>query len=79
MSEVRKQFDFYVANQDDLVKKYRGRYVVIVGEEVAADFGTEMEAYKFASSTYEPGTFMIQLVTPGKENYSQTFHSRVAT
>lgn len=78
MDELRKQFDYYVANQDALVEKYRGRFVVIVGEAVVGDFATEMEAYTFATQRYEPGTFMLQHVLPGEENYTQTFHSRVA-
>ena len=78
MTEVQKQFDYYLANQTALVQKYNGRYVVIVGENVVGDFGSELDAYKFASEKYEAGTFMIQLVMPGNENYSQTFHSRVA-
>jgi hypothetical protein len=78
MSEIEKQFNYYLAHQDDLVKKYNGRHVVIVGEQVVRDFDTEVDAYKYASGNYEPGTFMIQLVTPGDESYSQTFYSRVA-
>ncbi len=77
-TELRKQFKYYLDHQDELVRRYRGRWVVIVGEQVVGDFDSELAAYEFASGAYEPGTFMLQLVTPGKENYSQTFRSRVA-
>jgi hypothetical protein len=78
MSELRKQFDYYVANQDALVKKYNGKFVVIAGEAVVGNFDTEMDALRFASGKYEAGTFMIQLVAPGEQNYSQTFFSRAS-
>lgn len=78
MDELQKQFDYYVTNQDALVEKYRGKYVVIANESVVETFDSEMGAYAFATERFVPGTFMIQLVMPGKENYSQTFHSRVA-
>lgn len=78
MSEVQKQFDYYLAHQDELVEKYDGKFVVIVGEQVAGAFDTESDALTFARSNYEPGSFVIQRVSPGEESYSQTFHSRVA-
>ena len=76
VTELRKQFEYYVANQGALVEKYNGRWVVIAGEKVVADFATQMEAYTFAESKHPAGTYMIQLVAPGEENYSQTFYSR---
>jgi hypothetical protein len=76
--ELRKQFQYYLDHQDELVQRYRGKWVVIVGEEIVGDFDSELAAYAFATTGYEPGAFMIQLVTPGQESYSQTFRSRVA-
>ena len=32
-STLKKEFEFYVKNQDELVKKYAGRYVVIKDEK----------------------------------------------
>lgn len=78
MDELQKQFDYYVAHQDEIVGQYDGRFVVIVNESIAGDFEREIDAYQFAMANYEPGTFMIQFVAPGSENYTQTFHSRVA-
>lgn len=78
MDELRKQFDYYLENQDALVKKYDGKYIVIAKGAVQGDFSSEMDAYEFASEKFEPGTFMIQRVSSGQENYSQTFRSRVA-
>jgi hypothetical protein len=77
-SELRRQFQYYLDHQDELVRRYQGRWVVIVGERVVGDYASELAAYEFATVGYEPGVFMIQLVTPGQESYSQTFRSRVA-
>lgn len=78
MSDVRTQFDYYLAHQDQLVAKYNGRFVVIVNEKVVGDFESEKDAYAFATKTYEPGKFLIQRVSPGNQDYSQTFHSRAS-
>lgn len=78
MQELEKQFEYYIQHQDELVAKYDGRYVLIVGEEVVGDFETETEAYAAAIEKFEPGTFMLQLVGPGKESYTQTFYTRVS-
>ena len=77
MDELKKQFEYYVKNQDELVSKYNGKYVVIVDETVVGDYDSETEAYAEATSKYGPGKFMLQLVGPGEESYTQTFYSRV--
>jgi hypothetical protein len=78
MTDLRKQFDYYVEHQDELVAQHDGRFIVIHGEAVVGDFDSELAAYAFAKEKFEAGSFMIQLVGPGEGNYTQTFHSRVA-
>ena len=78
MSDLEKSFEYYLAHQEELVKRYAGQHVVIVDERVVGAFDSAIEAYQHAASQYEPGTFLVQLVTPGDEAYSQVFHSRVA-
>jgi hypothetical protein len=77
VSEVEKEFQFYLANQDALVSKYNGKYVVIKDESVVESFDKELDAYHFATGRFEPGTFIIQCVAPGTDSHTQTFHSRV--
>ena len=74
---LEKEFDYYLSHQDELVKKYRGKHVVIVGEEVIGAFEDEMEAIRETSKTHEMGTFFVQQCEPGDENYTQRFYSRV--
>jgi hypothetical protein len=78
MDELSRLFEFYLANQDELVERYLGRFIVIVDNAVVGDFETQIEAYSFAVANYQAGTFMLQQVLPGTGSYTQTFHSRVS-
>lgn len=77
MMALEQEFDYYLKNQQSLVKKYEGKYLVIKGEQVVGAFDSELDAYSEAQSKYEAGTFLIQPCTPGEESYTQTFYSRV--
>ena len=72
-----KEFKYFVDNQKELVKKFNGRYIVIKGERVIADYTTEIEAYTETQKEHQLGTFLIQLCTPGEDTFTQTYHSRV--
>ena len=74
---LEKEFDFYLAHQKDLIAKYLNKYLVIKGEEVIDAFDTKEEAYDFATSKFELGTFLIQQCLPGDLGHSQFFHSQV--
>ena len=71
---LEREFKFYVEHQDELVKQYRDKYLVIVGEEVIAAYDDITIAYLESKKRYKPGTFMIQLCQPGVENYTVTLH-----
>ena len=75
---LKDEFEFYKNNQNKLVKKYKGRYIVIVGNDVIGDYATQEEAITQTLKTHALGTFLVHLVGSGEENYTQTFHSRVA-
>lgn len=75
---LKKNFDFFMANLDDLSGKYMGRFLLIKDEAVVKDFGTELEAYKYGVENMEAGTFIIQeCKSADKDSYVQTFRSRV--
>jgi len=71
---LKKEFNFYIANQDDLVKKYAGKWLVISNEQVRGDFNSNREAYSFGILNYIQGDFIIQLCSEGKDAYTQTFN-----
>ncbi len=75
---LEKEFQFYLDHQEDLVEKYEGKYVVIIGEEVVGVFDSDEEAYFGSEKKYEEGTFLIQFCERGDSSYTQSFHSRVA-
>lgn len=74
---LKKEFNFYLANQEDLLKKYQGKFIVIKDENVIGVFDSELEAYSSTIKTEEAGTFLIQECQPGNESYTQTFRTRV--
>lgn len=77
-SYLQKQLEYFKVHQDELVKKYEGKFLVIKDEKVQGVYNSEMEAYTDAKKKLELGTFLIQRCLPGEESYTQTFHSRVA-
>jgi hypothetical protein len=70
-----REFEFFKANQKKLVAKYRGRYLVIVGETVVGAYDSPLEAYIAAQENYELGSFMIQACQPGPSAYTVTIAS----
>jgi len=75
---LQKEFRFYIENQEDLVKKYNGKFVVIKDQNIIGAYHDELEAIKKTSEEHELGTFLVQKCEPGTNSYTQTFHSRVA-
>ena len=71
------EYKYYLEHQQDLLELYRGRFVVIVGETVVGNYGTQAEAYLNSIKDYKLGTFLIQECTDGTSGYTQTYHSRV--
>ena len=72
-----KEFQYYLDNQNDLVKKYNGRYIVIVDEKVDGDYNDYSQALSCSLQKYDMGTFLVQKCSPGNKDYTLTFHSRV--
>ena len=74
---LEKEFEFYLKNQGEFAKKYNGKYIVIKNREVIGVFESEIEAIEKTSANHKLGTFLVQKCEPGKESYTQTYHSRV--
>ena len=71
------EFKYYKKNQSELLKKYKGKYIVIIGEKVVGDYDSQSEAFSISSKNHKAGTFLIQFVSSGKKDYTVTYHSRV--
>lgn len=74
---LNEAFDYYLAHQDELVKKYNGKVIVIKDDEVIGVYDDSITAVEETQKEYEVGTFLVQPVSPGKEGHTQMFHSRV--
>lgn len=77
MANLQSMFDYYLQNQDELVKQYNGQFLVITQDGVQGAFASKEEAYFDAAKKYGVGNFILQLCTEGDDAYTQTFHSRV--
>jgi hypothetical protein len=76
-SLLEPEFDYFIGHQDELVRKYQGKFVVIKNQEVVGIYDSELQAVKETSKTHELGTFLVQKCEPGSESYTQVYHSRV--
>ena len=74
---MSRDFEYYKSHQDELVAKYNGRYIVIANEQILGTFNLQDDAINAAlKKGYKLGNFLVQLVGPGKENYTKVL-SRV--
>ncbi len=76
-SQLKKEFEYYLANQDEMVRQYDGKFIVLKDEKVLGAYDDELTAITETQKTHQLGTFLVQQVSPGTNAYSQTFHSRV--
>ena len=77
MSPLEREFQFYLDHQDELVKEYDGAFIVIKGGKVLGTYENDVAAVTETQKSHELGTFLVQRVSAGSGDYSQTFHSRV--
>lgn len=76
-NNLEKEFQYFLDHQDELVKGYAGKFIVIKDQKVIGVYGTEAEAFTATQKRYELGSFLIQECKPGSAVYTQNFHSRV--
>jgi hypothetical protein len=74
---LETEFKYYLDHQDELVNQYNGKFIVIKNNRVIGAYNSHGEAYAKATETEALGSFLIQHCIPGKESFSQTFHSQV--
>jgi outer membrane lipoprotein-sorting protein len=75
-SPLKADFEFYLSHQDEMVEKYDGKYIVIKNGDVVGVYDDELTAVTKTQKSHELGTFLVQKVSKGDADYSQTFHSR---
>lgn len=75
---LENEFKYYLDHQDELVKQYNGKFLIIKGDKILGAYDTELEAIEQASKIERLGTFLVQKCEPGEASYTQNYHSRVA-
>jgi len=69
------EFKYYIDNQDEIVKSYNGKVVVIKDNKVVGAYDSDEDAYFESIKKYKQGTYLIQLCTPGDGAYTiRNFH-----
>jgi len=75
-SPLEKEFEYYLKNQEQFVKQYNGRVLVIKNCTVIGVYDSDQEAIEETTKQHELGTFLVQLCEPGVDSVTQTFNSR---
>lgn len=74
---LKEEFEYYISHQNELLKKYAGKFLVIKNKSIIGVYDSEIDAYTETVKQEEAGTFLIQECQPGNESYTQTFRTRV--
>ena len=74
-NDLKRAFEFYLANQDAMVEQYNGRFIVIKDDEVVGAYDSDLEAVTKTKKVHSLGTFLVQKVSAGEADYTATFHS----
>jgi hypothetical protein len=67
-----EELEYFISNQDDLVKKYRGKFLVIKGKSILGVYPSALEAYLSAQRSNDLGSVMIQSCEAGPDAYTVT-------
>lgn len=66
---------YFIAHQDELVQRHRGKTLILRGEAVEGVYDSNLQAYLAAQKQFAPGTFMVQPCEPGPDAYTVTINS----
>ena len=72
-----KEFEFYLEHQAEMVEKFDGRVIVLKEGKVIGDYDSYGEAVEATRKEHPLGTFLVQRVSEGRKDYTQSFSSRV--
>ena len=67
-----RQLAYFIKHQDELVARHRGKYLVIVDDEVVDVHESALDAYLSAKDRFSVGSYMIQPCEPGPAAYTVT-------
>ena len=70
-----EEFNYFISNQNELVKHYNKKILVIRGKSVVGSYRTFETAYKNSVKKYPLGTFLIQECIAGEKAYTTYCYS----
>ncbi len=73
-----EDFEFFISNHDDLLKKFRNKYLVILNQSVVLSADSMQEAISMAiDKGLNDGDYIIQLCSNGDSAYSTSFCTQI--
>lgn len=72
---LKKNLDWYIANQRELAAKHNGKILLIVDQNLVRVFDDISAAYIEALKSYQPGTFTLQPCSPNADSYTLMLYS----
>lgn len=74
---LHDEFLYFITHQDELVQRYRGKYIVIKDKAVIGAYTSEWQAYTDTQKAHTLGTFLIQKCDDGASAYTITLHPQL--
>jgi len=75
---LQKEFEYFINNLPELVKKYKGKYLVIKNEQILNSYDSIDMAIIETKKTEALGTFLVQKCDDNEESYTRRYCSRVS-
>jgi hypothetical protein len=72
---LEKEFQYYLDHQDELVKQFNNKFIVIKDGNVIGHYDNKDDAYFETQKEHDLGSFLIQYCSPGNMAYTQNFYS----
>ena len=72
---LKKNLEWYIANQQELADKYNGKVLLIVDQKLIKAFDDMGAAYTETMKSYTPGTFTLQPCSPDADSYTLMLYS----
>jgi hypothetical protein len=70
-----RDFNWFLEHQDELVRLYDGKFIVIKDGVVIGSYDDQFLAARETSKTHPLGTFVVQRCEAGPECYTVTLYS----
>jgi len=70
---LHRELQYFIAHQDDLVREYGGKIIVIKDDQVIGVFDSVAEAVEETAKQHRLGSFLVQRCDSGELAYTRTF------